>query len=258
MRVVSLTIVACASVAFFGCTTALVRSEGVVVAEAPRVLLMPPIVELYVETASGLLEPQAEWSQEGARNLTGAIQEFLGERDAEVVRFAPSEDRAQQDLYDQLQKLHRAVAGSIIAFKYQYLPGASTASRGDLLPTMEDRFEWSLGSAARALQREFGTRYALFVVAYGSHPGIHRQAVGVLVATIFEEPLPMGRAQAYASLVDLETGDLVWFNFVDQLGAPNPMNPAPGGLWIGDLRSERKARRHVSRLLDDLPITGAR
>ena len=248
----------CVSIAAIGCQTAMVRSGVPLPSEGTRVLLMPPDVEVYVETAAGMLEPQARESAEAMRSLTAAIGGFLDERGGEIVEFTESEDPERQHLHQQIQKLHRVVARAVADAKYIQMEGQPVATRAERLPTMKGRFEWSLGEETRALQQDSGARYALFVFVNDSRPGAHRVGVMAVVSTAFGVAPLMGEQEAYASLVDLETGNLVWFNYLYREGTAGALSPAGVDiLGIPVMGAERASRRFVAQLLDALPLAGA-
>jgi hypothetical protein len=136
----------------------------------------------------------------------------------------------KRDDLTQLVKLHGAVGTSIMT--HQYLDPLK-------LPTKEGRFEWSLGPTAKALKETFDADYALFVHVRDSYSSAGRVALQI-VAVIVLGALPQGGTQVgFASLVDLETGDVVWFNRLARAS--------------GDLRTEAAARETVQALLTDLP-----
>lgn len=196
-----------------------------------RVLLMPPDVELYELTAGGLTEPQAQWTEAAKGNLADAITAIIEERDADLVPFAAvGDDPLTPHPYTQVVKLHEAVGRTILV--HGYLPGLS-------LPTRKDRFDWSLGPDVVPMGEAYQADYALFVYARESFSTSGRVAL-VIIGALLGAYVPGGQQVGFASLVDLRSGDLVWFN---QATAA-----------IGDLREPDSARTAAGNLLDDLPL----
>jgi hypothetical protein len=129
-------------------------------------------------------------------------------------------------------KLHEAVGQTILVHKFQ--PALA-------LPTKENVFDWSLGPKVASLRDEYDADYALFVFVRDSYSSGGRVAATVLlgIVTMGRYILPGGQQTGFASLVDLDTGNIVWFNRL-QRGA-------------GDLRTLDVARDSVAVLLTDFP-----
>ena len=119
---------------------------------------------------------------------------------------------------------------------------------GAYLPTKRGKgLEYTLGEDAVQLGRKTGYDYALFLHAEDEVASTGRIALGVLgLAGCFVgfcAPNVGGAAQLdYAGLVDLHTGEVVWFNVV-RAGSEVP------GIKFGDLRTPQGAAQMVERLL---------
>jgi hypothetical protein len=206
--------------------TELKRSE----AKQARILLMPLNVELSEMSASGLLEVKADWTNAASKYIVGALRQEQAKRSIHMLEF--DEDKAPTEKRDdllQLTKLHGAVGQSIMI--HQYTPPMA-------LPTKEGKFDWSLGQSARALKELYGADYALFVYVRDSYTTAGRAAV-VALAAVFRVYLPAGSQVGFASLVDLDTGNVVWFNRLARSA--------------GDLRTEAAAQETVQTLIAGLP-----
>lgn len=196
-----------------------------------RVVIMPPDVQLSELTAGGLLEPKADWTEQGRQHVAAALDQQLQAKGATVVPYPPpaggGEDEAADD---QLIKLHDAVGGAILVHKYFPIFA---------LPTKGDRFDWTLGASVKQLQARAAADYALFVLFRDSYASTGRVAL-IVGAAIVGVGVPGGRQVGFASLVDLHTGDVLWFNRL--------INPA------GDLRTPEPATKAVQSLLVQLPL----
>ncbi len=199
-------------------------------ATPPRVLVMPADIELSELTAGGLLEPRADWTQRARAHFREALRAELESHRAAVVEYERPAEEAERAADDRLVKLHDAVGGTIVLHKY--LPEFQ-------LPTKEGKFDWSLGAGVKALRERTGADYALFVVLRDSYASSGRVAL-IVGAALLGVAVPGGRQVGFASLVDLATGDIVWFNRL--------IDPA------GDLREPEPARRAIRSLLADLPL----
>jgi hypothetical protein len=206
--------------------TALKRTE----VQQPRILLMPLNVELSELTAAGVLEPKADWTTAAHTHIVAALRAENGKRSVQMMEFA--EDKAPADRRDdllQLNKLHGVVGRSIMMHQYvdQFV-----------LPTKQGKFEWSLGPSTRTLKDVYGADYALFVFVRDSYSSAGRAAM-IFVGAILGVAVPGGAQVGFASLVDLETGNVVWFNRLARAA--------------GDLRTEQAANETVQLLIADLP-----
>ncbi len=197
------------------------------------VLLMPADVKISLLTTGGLTEPNAEWSEQGRQNVVAALKAEMAERNIEVVPYAddsvPSYQIASE--HEQLVKLHQAVGASILLHKHG--PGLQ-------LPTKKDKFDWTLGQGVQSLRDSRGGNYALFVYAEDSFSSGGRVALQVAAIVLFGAHVPGGRQVAFASLVDLDSGSVVWFNVLTSGG--------------GDLREPDSAREAIDTLLASSPL----
>ena len=141
------------------------------------------------------------------------------------------------DTVADLERLHNAVGNSIALHKYY---------PGNELPTKRRGIDWTLGEDAVKLGRATGMDYALFLYAQDSFASTGRVAMQVLgIAGCFIgfcAPQGGGGQVAYASLVDLRNGDVVWFNVL-QTSSQLP------GVQFGDIRTPEGAAQMVERLL---------
>jgi hypothetical protein len=232
-RAFALLVVVAGAITLAGCATqshqqitALKRAD----AQQARIVLMPLNVRLSEVTASGILEQKADWTTAANQHMAAALRAEKAARKIHMIDFdenaAPAERR--DDLL-QLVKLHGAVGQSIM--DHQYTPPLA-------LPSKEGKFDWSLGQKAKTLKEAYNADYALFVYVRDSYTSAGRAAV-MIAAAIFRVHLQGGQQIGFASLVDLETGDVVWFNRLQRAA--------------GDLRTEAAAVETVQTLIAGLP-----
>jgi hypothetical protein len=205
-----------------------------------RLLVMRPDVTVNSVTTGGMPEPRADWTEQARANIINALRAQQAERGGKV-QFLTRRNELRgvtEDTVADLERLHAAVGNSIALHKYlgAYLP--SKPRRG---------LDYTLGAEAVDLGRKSGFDYALFMHAEDSIVSGGRVALQVLgIAGCFVgfcAPNIGGGGQfAYASLVDLKTGDVVWFNVV-QTGSQI------AGIKMGDIRSPAGAEQLVERLL---------
>ncbi len=220
-----------------GCTaqaqrTAETLERGAPVTGEHRILLMPLDIELSELQASGLLEPKADWTEQARTHLTAALSDKLKDIEGRLIRLEEKDPNyADDDMQVQLMKLNEAVGMSIMFFQYQTTPVSQ-------LPTKKDSFDWTLGPDVRYLKDKFDADYALHVFIRDSYSSSGRTALIVLGA-LFLVGIPGGAQVGFASLVDLETGKVVWFNRL-----------ARGS---GDLRTAEAAQSSTDILMTSFP-----
>jgi hypothetical protein len=204
-----------------------------------RLLVMRPDVTVNSVTTGGMEEPRADWTEQARANIIAALSAQQAGRGGKVKILARRNELpgVSEDAVADLERLHNAVGNSIALHKYL----------GAYLPTKPRRgLDYTLGEDAVALGRKTGYDYALFMYAQDSIVSTGRVALQVLgIAGCFVgfcAPNIGGGGQfAYASLVDLKTGDVVWFNVV-QTGSQI------AGIKMGDIRTPAGAAQLVERL----------
>jgi hypothetical protein len=202
-------------------------------------LVMRPDVTVNSLTTGGMAEPRADWTEQARANIVAALRAEEAGRGGEVkvLDRRDSLPGVSAESVADLERLHAAVGNSIALHKYlgAYLP--SKRRKG---------LDYTLGEDAVALGRKTGFDYALFMYAEDNIASTGRTALQVLgvagCAIGFCAPSGGSRQFAYASLVDLRTGDVVWFNVL-QTGSQLP------GVSFGDIRKPEGAAQMVDRLL---------
>jgi hypothetical protein len=218
------------------CTTVQTRTMKTLPAKpAPgtNIIVLKPDIELTLLTAAGLQEPNSQWSNQATMHINTSLRSALSQRQQTFVPVDPSTittGRANQVL-----RLHDAVATSILAFNYGF----------QSLPTRRSTdFNWTLGPGALELARlEAGNseaKYALITVGRGTYSSGGRWAMAIVGAAVGAS-VPMGGQQVYASLVELSTGNIVWFN----VASAGPQD---------DMRRPEGANALITTLLKDVPL----
>lgn len=205
-------------------------------AQGSRVLRMPTDIEVSVLTAGGMLEPRADWTDAARRHVDVELDELLSARGEVMVRYAEPDEYDATRRHAQVTKLHAAVGHAILTHKVNR---ADTGAPAVPLPTMKDRFDYSLGPNPGELGEHFAADYALFLFLRDTHESTGR-TIAALGAAALGTTLAMGEQAGFASLVDLRSGKVVWFNH----------------LWdpSGDLRERDDAEKAVRQLLSDFPL----
>ena len=205
-----------------------------------KLLVLRPDVTVGSLTTGGMVEPRADWTDQARRSIVDALRAQQASRGGNLTILEHRNELtgvSEQELAD-VERLNFAVDQSIVEHKYL----------GDYLPTKRHKgLDWTLGADAVRLGQKTGYDYALFLHAEDEVASGGRVALGVLgLAGCFIgfcAPNVGGQQQLdYASLVDLKTGEVVWFNVVSA-GSEIP------GIKFGDLRTPQGAAQMVERLL---------
>lgn len=205
-----------------------------------KLLVLRPDVTVGSLTTGGLVEPRADWIEQARANIIQALRAQQAARGGNVKiieRRTELPGVSAQELAD-VERLNYAVDQAIVEHKYL----------GDYLPTKRGRgLDWTLGQEAVRLGQKSGYDYALFLHAEDQVASTGRIALGVIgLAGCFVgfcAPNVGGATQLdYASLVDLKTGEVVWFNVV------RASSEIPG-IKFGDIRTPQGAAQMVDRLL---------
>ena len=107
------------------------------------------------------------------------------------------------------------------------------------LPTKQDAFDWSLGGDVQRLNDRYNADCALFIFLRDSYASAGRKAA-MVVGALAGFYVAGGRQMGFASLVDLNTGDILWFGRLLR--------------ETGDLRKPEPASEAVQQLLAGIPL----
>lgn len=198
--------------------------QGLAVSE--KLLLMPVDVELFSLSAGGVAEPRADWTAAALGHMKAAIAEKKRQLRSSIIELP----EGAVDEFEEQVGLHAAVATSI---SLHHSTGGMWA-----LPSKAGQLDWTFGDAMRPLQARSGARYGLFVWVRDSYATAERKAAMVALA-LLGVGIPGGAQIGYASLVDLQTGTVVWFNRLARAS--------------GDLREAAPARETIEALLSNFP-----
>lgn len=195
--------------------------------QADKILVMPVDVELFLLSAGGVAEPKADWTAAARQHMRAAIDTQRIQAKWNTVGMT----EAQVDDFAEQVGLHAAVASSI----------ALHHSFGGVwsLPTKNGQLDWTFGDAMAPLAATSGARYALFMWVRDSYASAERKAAMVAMA-LLGVGISGGVQIGYASLVDLQSGRVVWFNRLSR--------------GSGDLREAQPAGESIAALLAGFPV----
>jgi hypothetical protein len=195
------------------------------------IALMPADIELFEISAGGVGEPRADWTEAATKNIMGDLRARKIKLGARATEITGEQDEA----VEALNNLHGAVSRAIVVHHFGTLK----------LPTKDGKLDWTLGPDVAKLREKSGADYALFTWVRDSYASAERKAMMVVgmamaLAGFGGVGLGGGTQQAYASLVDLRTGQVVWFNLLVR--------------GSGDLREAEPAAETLDALLTGFPL----
>lgn len=198
-----------------------------------RLIVMQPDISVGVLTAGGAFEHREDWTKQSRDNVLKALHTQQAKRGGNTT-IADTREAAGGDtqMVSDLYWLHNAIGRAIRIHKYSPSP----------LPTKKNKFDWTLGVDAVAYGAQTNYDYALFLHAqdsFSSGGRVALQVASALACGFGVCVMPTGgMQQAFVSLVDLKSGQIVWFN---TLADSN-----------GDIRTPEGAAEMVNELLDEM------
>ena len=194
--------------------------------DSPKILLMPVDLEICELTLAGMCEPSASWTKDSGENIIISIEEILNTRNAVLKKYNKND---QNDQIIQIIKLHSQTGQEIINNEYGSFK----------LPTKKE-FKWSLGQKVKLLKNKYKSDYAMFIFFRDQYSSTERVIYNIVTAVLFPGIIPIGGSQiAFASLVNLNNGEITWFNGYRRS--------------FGDVRDLEGAKDTVNKLFEEFP-----
>jgi len=217
----------------FGASVAPVQSSAKLNTADARVVLMPLDVWVVEITAAGLKETKADWTMAARANMVGALRSAMSDRGLFLQAYHEPTSDEQRHRDDQLRKLHSKISSAILDHHY---------SQTNRLPSKHGRLDWTLGPIAQQMGDDQNATFALFVDLRAVYADAGRNVAmpaSIMTGDLVASPPAAGPRIGSATLVDLRTGRILWFNAV--FGDP------------GDMREAATAREAVKLLLSGFP-----
>ena len=206
------------------------------------IVIVQPDIELSLVTAGGLREPRKEWSDAARKLYPAAVHGLLDAKHTSAKPdFLLPDDLDPGSRLGQILLLNQAVALSIAQYSQPY---SALATKKDPA-TGKPLLDWTLGPGVSELRDATGADYALFTYIRDSYASGGRTALRVLsliagAAVGGYVDIGGGAQVGVATLVDLRTGKVVWFNLMARQS--------------GDLRDEKGTQATVAQMLKGLPL----
>jgi hypothetical protein len=196
------------------------------------VVIVEPHIELSEVLAGGVEEPRQAWTEAARRLYPQAVHRRLAAAGVEAKPdYLVPRDLSPDARLQQILRLNEAVSISILAYT---TPGSTLATKRGR------KLDWTLGPGAQELRTATGADYALFTYIRDSYTSGGQKALRIAALLLLGSDIGGGRQVGVTTLVDLRTGQVVWFNFLAK--------------QTGDLRDEPGATATAERMLKGLPL----
>jgi len=195
--------------------------------QTKTIVLLEPDIELSEHTVGGMMLPKAAWTKLAKENLNRAIQNKMNSIRGNIKNTEKNNSLSEKEI--QLMKTMAAMGNTVLI--HNYVANSS-------LPTKKDDPVWSMGKETAYLKQKYNADYGLFFYVRDQFTSDARQATKLLAALI---GIQMAAAiqEAYAGIIDLENGKLVWFNYLLKTS--------------GDTRTQKGADEMILELMKDMP-----
>lgn len=190
-----------------------------------RIVMIEPDVQLTELDAGGIFEPRADWTKAAQMFIDEDLRAHFAKSGVELVN---ADRPTPRDI--QLVKLHAVVGQAILTHIYDRDAGL----RNKTTPR-----DWTLGPGTNEMRDRYGADYALFIFVRDSYATANRKLVEVF-GNLAGAKLDVAEQEGFASLVDLRTGNIVWFNRLLS--------------GFGDLRTKEPAQQTVDALIKGIPL----
>ena len=199
------------------------------------IVMVEPSIQLYEMQASGMLEPKADWTRKAREYFPAAVNEFLTKQNAKLAPdYYPDANMPSDHRIRQVLALNTAVMGTIFQHSYLHVP----------LPTRGTKrrkpLTWTVGPGVQEIRKLTGADYMLTLQISDSYSSKGRVAMMVLGLALQVAILQGGTQGGIATLVDLNTGEVVWFSVMIA--------------QMRDMRDREGATETAGRLLEGLPL----
>jgi hypothetical protein len=196
------------------------------------VVMIEPDIELSEVLAGGVQEPRQAWTEAARRLYPQAVHRRLAAANTEMKPdYLVPRDLSPDTRLGQVLRLNEAVSLSILAY---------TSPCNQLATKKGKRLDWTLGPGAQELRAVTGADYALFTYIRDSYTSGGQAALRIAALVLLGADIGGGMQVGVTTLVDLRTGQVVWFNFLAK--------------QTGDLRDEQGAATTAERMLKGLPL----
>lgn len=190
-----------------------------------KVLLLPASLEVFEISAGGVAEKVEDWSRQAAAHADRGLKSYAASNASfQLVEMPPLSPQEKESL-DQHLALYDMVAAD--AFQLTRVGGPAWQHK-------VKHFDYALGDGLRFLKQKTGADAALVVVGLDQISSADRKAM-VLVAALFGVGIPLGISFLSTGVVDLESGDILWFNYATSYANRDLRKPEDADAMIKEM-----------------------
>ncbi len=191
-----------------------------------KIAVVKPSVDMYEVDAVGNPKLKAEWTRDAVKNVQDSVVNFFKQKKIDVEFYFTDLTEDQR----QYLKLQDAVSDIIIG--HVVVPEMK-------LPTKDEKLDWTLGPQIRTAFNNVNADY-LLILGVKDHFSSAGRILAQTIRLLLIGSVSILQQQGWVTLVDLNNGDIVWFDFV-QSGS------------FGDTRKIEGANEAVKKILKNLP-----
>ena len=199
-----------------------------------KVFIAPLDMQFFEISAGGVPEKVKGWGDQANTVVLTATREELRRRTQMDAMELPDLDEAERRALERATAMFRRVADQIAAVK---------ESNDESWTKRAHELEFTIGNELRPLARRVGADAILFVDGMDYVSSIGRRIMFVVTTLVFGLPvLPPGTSYLQAGLVDLNSGEVLWFG-------------RDYSVTLGDLREAGTAAKLVGGMFASYPET---
>jgi len=172
-----------------------------------KVIIIPADVVVHEMSVGGILEKAPEWARQSSDNLTRAMREVAEDTRHFTIVQAPTLTEEEQDRLDESIATFMTVGTT--AHQTLLWGGAAWAHK-------RTEFDYTLGPGLAFLREKTGADAAILMAGDDIVSSDGRKAA-VVVGALLGVGLATGRSIALTSVVDLQTGDLLWMHYDESM-----------------------------------------
>jgi len=210
MNFLRFTVLALAFITLTGCATSknsqvnrdVVKNEKQDQNLPKKFILLPIDMTVSEISAGGIVEEVPDWSMTAKSHVDTALAKFYQEEVNMELLPTPELTNSERELVEEHVALYDVSVGTALALKYR---------GGSAWKEKNERFNYTLGSGLSFLKQKTDADAALIVIGLDQISSAERKAA-IVAAALFGVGIPGGISFISAGVVDINTGDIVWFN----------------------------------------------
>jgi len=154
-----------------------------------------------------MTEKVEEWGRQASGNVAKSLRTQLQSRPGVRIVTLPSLTRDEQQRVDQ----HRALYDQVAAAAFEHTMGKA-GENPNVWPHKQSHFDYTLGNGLKFLKAKTGADAAIFAVGADQVSTGGRKAAHALGAIVGIH-VDLGYSFLTIGFIDLNTGDVLWFDY---------------------------------------------